>query len=172
MNGKRRSERAKEEFTVLSWILQMFSQVTAERIFSSFPFGLQLGSLVLHQASVTYPDQSKYTLKSTIGPTTEGGEMRSKSKRKVQLGKSTVSNKRNHPLTSWLSHQRAGVGEEFWSGTRPASLHHHQALSSLVRWDRVASEGKSYDVSPCPSGKLCRRDPFLSVLLSISIHPS
>lgn len=58
MNGKRRSEYGKEEFTVLSRTLQMFSQVTAESIFSSFPFGLELGSLILHQASVIYPDQT------------------------------------------------------------------------------------------------------------------
>lgn len=88
MNGKRRSEYGKEEFTVLSWILQMFSQVTAECIFSSFPFELQLGSLILHQASVTYPDQSKYTFKSTIGPTVHGmgsgkcGQSKKKTERK------------------------------------------------------------------------------------------
>lgn len=180
MNGKRRSEYGKEEFTVLSWILQMFSQVTAERIFSSFPFGLQLGSLILHQASVTYPDQSKYTLKSTIGPTAHGmgrGEMRSKSKRKAQIRKSTVSNKRNHPLTSWLSHHRAGVGEEFWSGTRPTSLH-HQGLSSLMPLNRAWGEtlcrvwGEKLRHNVLPLQEALQKRYFSVLSNYLSIYPS
>lgn len=49
-------KKQQKKFTILSWILEMFCQVTAERIFTSFLLGLQLSSFILHVDPVSSPN--------------------------------------------------------------------------------------------------------------------
>lgn len=105
----------------MSRVLEVLGQVTAERIFTSFPLGLLLGSFILHQELKVLSRSERTRAKAERKYTAERKEKRKQKKKEKQILEQKKESHRAH-MVAERPETRSGRGILELSSTRLTSL--------------------------------------------------